>query len=413
MHNYKTSFEPQNDRYLFLDMNSFFANCEQQVNPVLRGKPLVVAPYTGNTGCCIAVSYEAKALGIKTGMGVGEAKKIIRNLIVVESNPSLYREIHHHIVDIISQFTPWLTIKSVDEMVFPLSSYEKGGDRPIKLVFKIKQKLKEELGEWLTASVGVGSNIFWAKQAAEEKKPDGLTIIRLKDIPNHLKDWQLTDLKGINTHMERRLKYLGINTPSDLYSSSPQILREKLGIAGEYWQLRLRGYDIDTAPIKRSSVGNSCVLPPEARNWHTAKQVVHKLVERAGERLRIKKLEARGVVLVVRFLGKGKWHQYLRTKSFSDSQTFWSYAELLWQKMLITSTTAKQKPILIAITAVNVAHQTGEQLELFNSINKSKLIFEALDLINTRFGDWTLKPASLIGADEYAPSRIPFGNTQL
>ncbi|NCO44066.1 hypothetical protein GW889_00890, partial [Candidatus Berkelbacteria bacterium] len=73
-------FAPQDDRYLFLDMNSFFARCEQQVNPALRNKPVVVAPYTGTTGCCIAVSYEAKTLGVKTGMGVGEARALIPNL---------------------------------------------------------------------------------------------------------------------------------------------------------------------------------------------------------------------------------------------------------------------------------------------------------------------------------------------
>lgn len=402
------TFSPQNDRYLFLDMNSFFARCEQQVNPTLRNKPVVVAPYTGNTGCCIAVSYEAKELGVKTGMKVGEAKNIVRSLIVVESNPTLYRQIHHRLVKIVSQFTPWLIIKSIDEMTFPLCSYERGNDNPFKLALRIKHKLKNNLGDRLTASIGVGPNIFLAKQGAEAKKPDGLTVIRIEDIPGWIKNWQLTDLKGINHRMERRLQYLGIYSPLDLYSLPRQILREKLGIAGEYWWFRLHGYDIDRAPTRRSSIGHSCVLPPEGRNWNTARQVLRKLVERAGERLRNEKLEGRGVTLTVHYLGGGGWNNYLKTNAFSDSQTFWRYANLLWQKM-----PKPQKPLLIAITAINVTRQIGEQLELYSQVNKQKLIFEALDIINTRFGQFTLKPASLIGADSFAPNRIPFGNTQL
>ena len=408
-----SNFSPQNDRYLFLDMNSFFARCEQQINPALRNKPVVVAPYTGNTGCCIAVSYEAKKLGVKTGMGVGEAKNIVRSLIVVESNQTLYRKIHYQLVEIVSQFSPWLTIKSIDEMTFPLCSYEKGGDKPLKLALKIKQKLEYSLGVWLTTSIGIGPNIFLAKQGAEAKKPNGLTVIRIEDIPTWVKVWQLRDLKGINYGMERRLQNLGINSPSDLYNSPRQILREKLGIAGEYWWFRLHGYNIDEAPTRRGSVGHSCVLPPEARNWQIARQVLRKLVERAGERLRAEKLTGRGIVLSVRYLGGNSWHKYLKIDPFSDSQTFWGYADFLWQKMLCSAAASEQKPLLIAVTAVNTTRQIGEQLELFNPINKPKLICEALDLINTRFGQFTLKPASLVGADSFAPNRIPFGNTQL
>ncbi|PIZ58531.1 MAG: DNA polymerase, partial [Sulfurimonas sp. CG_4_10_14_0_2_um_filter_36_1607] len=158
-------FAPQDDRYLFLDMNSFFARCEQQVNPALHNKPVVVAPYTGTTGCCIAVSYEAKTLGVKTGMGVGEARALIPNLTVVESRPELYRHVHHQLVAIINDFTPYVSVRSVDEMTFPLASYEQGGDRPFALAHMIKSALKQKLGEWLTASVGIGPNVFMAKQA--------------------------------------------------------------------------------------------------------------------------------------------------------------------------------------------------------------------------------------------------------
>lgn len=407
------SFSLQNDKYLFLDMNSFFTSCEQQLSPNLQGKPIVVAPYTGDSGCCIAVSYEAKALGVKTGLGVGETKKLCPEVKIIEARPIVYRQFHHKLVSILCDFTPNLIVKSVDEMTFPLDRYERGLQKPHKLAKKIKAEVALKLGKCMTCSIGVGPNIFWAKQAAEEVKPDGLTVIRLKDIPDFLGKWQLTDIKGIKNNMEKILNRVGIFSPLDIYRSDREILRKKLKVTGEYWWLRLHGYDIDATATKRGSVGHSCVLPPEVRNFLAAKRVLRKLVERAGERLRAEKLTGRGLMLSIKCLSGVKWHKYLKTDSFCDGQTFWKYTEFLWQTMLKNSSLSDQKPIFIAVIAVNVTRIAGEQLGLFSPINKPKLIFEALDLINTRFGKWTLKPASLVGIDEYAPSRIPFGNTQL
>ena len=408
MDNHKTFLNPENDKYLFLDMNSFFARCEQQLNPALQGKPVVIAPYTGNTGCCIAVSSEAKLYGIKTGFGVGQARKLYPQVQVIEARPHIYRQFHHKIVEVVGNFTPDLMVRSIDEMTFLLSSYERGADRPKKLALQIKQKLAQEIGKWMTCSIGVGPNIFWAKQGAEEQKPDGLTIIRQSDFPKYLQKWKLTDIKGIAHNMERIFNQAGICSPFEIYQTKPEQLRRKLKMGGEYWWLRLHGYNIDTAPTKRGHIGHSCVLPPEARNWKTATQVMQKLVERAGERLRKENYQGRGIIVHIRYLGDPSWHRYLKTSPFFDSLSFWEMAKVLWEQA-----PKRSKPLLIAVTAVNLSKKSALQLELFPNRQKNINIFNALDLINNRFGKWTLKPASLIGADDLAPSRIPFGNTQL
>jgi len=79
-------------KWLFADLNSYFASCEQQENPELRGKPVAVAPLISNSTCAIAASYEAKAFGIKTGTNIGEAKRLCPSLKVVQSQPKLYVE---------------------------------------------------------------------------------------------------------------------------------------------------------------------------------------------------------------------------------------------------------------------------------------------------------------------------------
>ena len=95
-------FNPAPALTMHIDMNSCFASVEQQANPLLRGKPMVVAAYTGPGGCIIAPSIEAKRLGIKVGMRVKDGKAIEPNLVVLSPDPWKYRFVHLGIKRIIS-----------------------------------------------------------------------------------------------------------------------------------------------------------------------------------------------------------------------------------------------------------------------------------------------------------------------
>ena len=85
-------------RWLFLDLNSYFASIEQELRPELRNKPIGVVPVMTNATCCIAVSYEAKAFGVKTGTIVTDAKKLCPAMQFIEARHQLYVEYHHAIV---------------------------------------------------------------------------------------------------------------------------------------------------------------------------------------------------------------------------------------------------------------------------------------------------------------------------
>ena len=93
-------------RWLFVDMNSFFASCEQQMNPDLRGQPIVVAPVLADTTCAIAASYEAKAFGIKTGTPIWEARNRCPAIKILQARPKLYVEYHHLIRQAIETCIP-------------------------------------------------------------------------------------------------------------------------------------------------------------------------------------------------------------------------------------------------------------------------------------------------------------------
>src|SRR5436309_14511693 len=93
-------------RWLYLDMNSFFASVEQEMNPALRGKPIAVVPLLADTTCCIAVSYEGKAFGVKTGTKVGEAKKLCPGRPLIEGNHDSYIRYDHESVPAVECCAP-------------------------------------------------------------------------------------------------------------------------------------------------------------------------------------------------------------------------------------------------------------------------------------------------------------------
>src|SRR5438034_2163497 len=105
-------FNPAPPTVMHIDLNSCFATVEQQANPLLRGKPLVVAAYATDRGCILAASVEAKRFGIKTGMHVYAAKQLFPKLIVLPPDPPKYRFINRKLLALLSQYSAEVEVKS-------------------------------------------------------------------------------------------------------------------------------------------------------------------------------------------------------------------------------------------------------------------------------------------------------------
>ena len=164
---------------MHIDLNSCFAIIEQQANPLIRHKPVAVAAYASPRGAVIASSYEAKALGIKLGVNVREARLLCRDVIVMTPDPEKYFDAHRRFKKVLLNYTDEVTPKSVDEFVidFRGSMAVARGKSLEEIGFDIKHDIKEALGEYVTVNVGIGTNRFLAKLAAGLHKPDGLDTI--------------------------------------------------------------------------------------------------------------------------------------------------------------------------------------------------------------------------------------------
>ncbi len=168
---------------MHVDMNSCFATVEQQANPHLRGRPIAVAPYVSPKGIIIAPSIEAKALGIRLGLTVREAQIICPDIVILPPDPPKYRDAHVKFKKIFMSYTDRVTPKSIDEAVMDFSGTQLIKHKTMEEIGReIKQRVKDEIGEWMKVNVGIGTNRFLAKLAAGLHKPDGMDVISISNV---------------------------------------------------------------------------------------------------------------------------------------------------------------------------------------------------------------------------------------
>ena len=255
-------------RILFVDMNSFFASCEQQVNYWLRGRPVAVCVYVGQRGCVIAPSIEAKQRGVKLGMRLDEAMRLCPDLVPIETNPARYREFHIKVIDVLKKFSDDVLPKSIDEAVVDLTRFRLVYKDPVAVARAIKQAIRTDVGDWMQCSIGVAPNVFLAKLGTEIQKPDGLVVITPDTIDGVLATLQLTDLPGIGTRMAARLEHGGIHSPLALRYAAPERLRAICkSVVGWHWHLRLIfGGEVDLAGSAYKSMQAMRTISSEQRH---------------------------------------------------------------------------------------------------------------------------------------------------
>jgi DNA polymerase IV len=391
-------------RYLFVDMNSYFASVEQELRPELRGRPVGVVPVMANTSCCIAASYEAKRFGVKTGTGVGEAKRMCPGIVMVQARPEKYIELHHEIIAAVESCLPVTAVLSIDEMVCRLGGPDRDEETAVALAQQIKQAIREQVGETLRCSVGIGPNRLLAKLAADIQKPDGLTIIHPADLPDRLYSLKLRDFPGIGPRMERRFNAAGIHRAEqfcDLTATEMNRLWDST-VVGSAWYRLLRGEDVPPPPSHHRTLGHEHVLPPELRNEADSRAVLMRLVHKAAGRLRQTGYWARQVEVGVTYLGGGYWRGRVRIPLCQDTLTLLETSAALWEHR------PPGRPLRVGVTFGEIVAWYNTSPSLLEEDRQRVALSEAMDRLNTRFGIHTVYFGAMHGQQTERGARIAF-----
>jgi DNA polymerase-4 len=391
-------------KWILFDLNSYFASCEQQEDPSIRGKPVAVGGGNVDSGTIIAASYEAKKFGVKTGTKVGDAKRMCPHLIFRNGNHRLYTEYHHRIVRAVNEVLPVKKVLSIDEMACELIGRERDYQNALAIAQQMKDHVMATVGSEIKSSVGVGPNILIAKIASDMQKPDGLVIIEPEKIPEKLGPLPIESVPGIGAKMKIRMNEKGLFTIGDFIRLEEQELRKKWG---SIWGLRiareLRGEDLAwRASTPQKSYSHEHVLPPALREPDKALQVILKLANKAAARLREDKVKCTGLGVKVKCLG-----DYVFEKSISFSDTD-DGVFLIKQIQKLWSFPSGKKPFKVSIVVSGLVNGPS-QMSFFDN-PKSEQINQALDLINNRYGPNTLYAAVTQNVLSSGKTRIAFNH---
>ena len=398
---------------MHIDLNSAYAMIEQQANPLIRHKPVAIAAYDTPRGMIIASSYEAKALGIKLGVNVAEARLIDPNVIILVPDPEKYFDAHRRFKKVLLNYTNSVTPKSVDEFVvdFRGSVAIRSGMTMQEIGMQIKQDIKDALGEYVTVNVGIGTNRFLAKMAAGLNKPDGLDTITGENLREVYSKLELIDLTGINVRYQARLKAAGIHTPLQFLDTPAHVLKKEVfrSIVGYYWYLRLRGHEIDNVDTKTRSFGQQYALGQKTYDRQELSRLLMKLCEKTGRRLRKHGFAASGVHLMLGFEDRRYWAKGRKQKS----DLYATQDIYIAVQRLLDSATIPCKVTNISITVFDLHKEALSQASLFDDTRLDRRsLAVAADEVNDRYGEFTLIPALMANMQDTILKRVPFGSVR-
>ncbi len=391
---------------LLLDFNSYFASVEQQLRPEWRGRPLGVLPVMAETTCCIAASREAKRFGVKTGTGVAEARRLCPGIVFVEARPAVYVEMHHRLMAIVDSVIAIGEVLSIDEVACELTGSWQQEEVIRQRCLVVKQRLREEAGECMTCSIGIGPNRFLAKTASNMQKPDGLTVIHQADLPQILFPLKLEDLNGIGHAMLQRLHRHGLYSVEALCRASREQLRRVWGgVEGERFYDRLRGEEVVTPPTRRASIGHSHVLPPRLRYVGGAWSVLSKLTQKAALRLRAEGYLAGRLGIRVAWRRHDAWENAARFAPLADTLGLLRLLADLWAQR-----PACGEPVQVSVVLTDLVSASQQTLPLFTVGARASGLDAAFDAVRRKYGNDALCFGGALLAAHEAPMRISFNH---
>jgi DNA polymerase-4 len=413
----RNDYNPSQPLIMHIDLNSCFATVEQQARVRLRGRPVAIVNRRTDLTMIVTCSYEAKAMGVKLGMKLRDAKKICPGLIGVESDPAKYRYVYHKLLDIMNDYSAHVTMKSIDEGIIDFSQAPAAiRDRGLEEIGReIKQRLRDEIGVAMRCNVGIATNRFLAKTAASLHKPDGMDVITADNLRDVLGTLKLTDLTGIAGRNEHRLNSVGIYTPLEFLEANVDVLHDMVfkSINGDQWHQRLRGWEVDDVASTVKRVGRQYVLEKFDLSFDEILQRLHHLCESVGYRMRKQGLSARGIYVGTRTFGmegdkrRNYWHgSFVSQTPFFSNETIYSLARQLFVN-------APPNIRDINIHCYLLQQEEPTQVSLFgDQIARERAVTSAIDELNERYGEHTIHAADTLKTGPFVQTKIPFGSTR-
>jgi DNA polymerase-4 len=333
----------------------------------------------------------------------------------MEPNPPRYRQVSDRLIEIMGRHSPDVLRMSIDEASLNLAGTP--GLRKLGVegvAHAIKQAVREEVGEYVTCSIGISTSIWMAKQASNLDKRDGLERIDHGNLLDVFGRLHLTDLSGIADATARHLERAGVSTPLEFLRAPP----ERLRLAGMHvevatmWLRRLRGFEVGSfESAARKSYSHSHVLARATSSQRDLEELLMRLCEMVGRRLRA--AGRTGSVVSVSVVYRPEAGHFSRQSKLSRPV---STGEEIYRAAL--NLLAAREPGrdvgTLGVGLAGLSEAASAQMELFGETSRAarpNRLETAMDAIRDRFGEDAVQPARLLGRARVVRDRIAFGNT--
>ena len=382
--------------YGLMDCNNFFVSCERVFNPALNGRPVVVL--SGNDGCVIARSNEAKKIGIPMGVPAFQVREMIEknNIVIFSGNHELYHDMSRRIMSILAQEVEDIDVYSVDEAFFSIH------DTRIKdiedFITPLAQKIYQSVG--VPVSIGAGKTRTLSKIATHiakkeyAEKRNTYVLHDEKDIINRLKNIDIDDIWGIGRRMSKVLYEYNIHTAYDFTRLPQHWIKSRFSITGERTWLELHGIDCaisHSVDEIRQSVTVSLTFGHTITDYRSLSEAVATFATRCAVKLREQKLIAGYITIYIR---GNKYDsdmlQYSNSAHMripfptSSSIEIVKYSNILLGTIFRSGFGYKKAGVLLT----ELSDESRVQLNLFHSVDegKHKRLMQAVDKINLNSG---------------------------
>lgn len=379
---------------IHVDMDAYFASVEQQCNPLIKGKPVIITGRGGRT-IVVTASYEAREYGIKTGMTLMEAKRLCPNVIRVEVDLEKYVYTTLRIRDLLLRFTSRIEVYSIDEFFLDVTHSRSLFGSPEEILAKVKDEIQQSTG--LSCSCGLATNKLLAKIASDVNKPGGVTIVPPGKAVDFLNCLPVEKIHGIGKKTKDCLNCLGITRADELGGASISFLTSHFGFWGHVLKLMGEGVDNSHVPYyweqsEVKSLGHSYTLPYNTSDTGIIRSYILMLCQRVATRLRNEGKSARTVALTVRY-SDFKTFSRRKTAGYPIDTMYGIYRVCL---MVLQDIGRLRKPVRLLGVSVSGLTDESRQLYLFDIAEKDRRFDRAIAEINSRYGEFTVKPASLL-----------------
>jgi len=358
---------------MLVDLDYFYAQCEEMRKPSIKDKPVVICVYSGRTedsGAVSTANYVARKYGIHSGIPISLAKKKLKDAkiegIFLPVDPPFYKKISDKIMEILRDYADHFEQVGIDEAYLDVTQRTKANYIEAEdLARKIKNNVLTK--EKLTCSIGVGPNKLVAKIAADVKKPDGLTLVKAHDVASFLSPLPVRRLVGVGKKTEKKLETLNVRTVGQLSRFDIQRLIEVFGRkVGTYFHNASNGID-DTSVQERSmpeSLSRISTLKENTKNLSIILDKAYKLSDEVHT-----KLSQRGLVYktISIYVVAGDLSVHSRSISLENPtnnlKTFKKTVSELFEKFLIESDLEARR---IGVKVSNLTKTKTEQKQLMN-----------------------------------------------